>query len=111
MDDGGVARACGAASAAIADARAELLAAAAVEWSGSAAERFGTVVEDLLTDLVRASRRLEHARALAAGAARVAAVAMAGAAGGAAGGVAGGAAGGAAWGGPATRGGGSSWAV
>jgi len=69
VDDGGVARLCAAALAAIADARSELLAAAAAEWQGSAAERFGAVVEDLLGDLVRVSRRLEHARVLAATAA------------------------------------------
>lgn len=70
MDDGGVARLCAAALAGISDARSELLAAAGVEWQGSAAERYGDAVEDLLAALVRATRRLEHARALAAVAAR-----------------------------------------
>lgn len=81
MDDGGVARLCAAALVAIADARSELLAAAAVEWQGSAAERYGDVVEDLLAALVRVTRRLEHARGLAAVAAEAAMARPAGAAG------------------------------
>lgn len=64
MDDGEVARLCAGAAAAIADARHELLAAAAVEWHGTAAGQFGVAVSELLTDLVRVSRRLERARAL-----------------------------------------------
>lgn len=78
MDDGGVGRSCAAALAGIADARAELLAAAAVDWRGSAAERFGASVEDLLAELVRLTRRLEHARALAVAAAREVAAGPAG---------------------------------
>lgn len=81
MDDGGVARLCTAALVAIADARSELLAAAAVEWQGSAAERYGDVVEDLLAALVRVTRRLEHARRLASVAAEAALASPAGAAG------------------------------
>lgn len=64
MDDGEVGRLCAAAAGGIADARSELLAAAAVEWRGSAADRFGAAVEELLVELVRVSRRLERARAL-----------------------------------------------
>ncbi|GEN81589.1 hypothetical protein [Actinotalea fermentans] len=64
MDDGEVARLCAAAAERIADARAELLAAARVEWHGPAAQRFGEAVEELLDELVRASRRLERGRAL-----------------------------------------------
>ncbi len=64
MDDGEVGRLCAAAAGWLADARSELLAAAAVEWQGSAADRFGPAVEELLVELVRASRRLERARAL-----------------------------------------------
>ncbi len=86
MDDGGVARLCAAAEAEIAEARSQLLAAAAVEWQGSAAQRFGEVVESLLAELARASRRLEHARSLAAVASAAAAAAAAGAGGGAWGG-------------------------
>lgn len=64
MDDGDVDRLCSAAAAGIADARSELLAAAAVEWRGTAAELFAEAVEELLAELVRATRRLERARAL-----------------------------------------------
>lgn len=81
MDDGGVARLCAAALTAISDARSELLAAAGVEWQGSAAERYGDVVEDLLAALVRVTRRLEHARALAAVAAKAGVAGPAGAVG------------------------------
>lgn len=77
MDDDGVARLCAAAQAEIADARSQLLAAAAVEWQGSASQRFGQAVEDLTGELVRVARRLEHARALAGAAAAAAAVAAA----------------------------------
>lgn len=99
MDDGGVARLCAAALAAVSDARAELLAAADVEWQGSAAERYGDVVEDLLGALVRVTRRLEHARALAAVAAEASAAAAGagGAAAAGAGGAAAAGAGGTAW--------------
>lgn len=96
MDDGGVARLCAAALAAIADARSELLAAGGVEWQGSAAERYGDVVEDLLASLVRVTRRLERARALAAEAAKAGACGPAGALG-AAGPIGTVGAGGAAW--------------
>ena len=64
MDDSGVRRLCAVAAAEIADARSELLAAAGVEWSGPAADRFGAAVEELLSELVRVSRRLERAREL-----------------------------------------------
>lgn len=81
MDDGGVARLCAAALAALSDARSELVAGAGVEWQGSAAERYRDVVEDLLAALARVTRRLEHARGLAAEAARTAVAGPAGTAG------------------------------
>lgn len=69
MDDGEVNRLCAAAAAEIADARSALLAAAGVEWQGQAADRYRGLVEELLTDLTRASARLERARSVAAAAA------------------------------------------
>lgn len=65
MDERAVQRWCDTAEAAIADARAALLAATAVEWQSRAAERFGARVEELLAETTRLARRLEAARSLA----------------------------------------------
>jgi hypothetical protein len=74
MDDGAAAAAwwCRRAVEAVAGARTELLAAAAVEWAGPAARRFGDAASGLLDALARVAAEIERVhdaarRAAAAG--------------------------------------------
>lgn len=79
MDDDAAAAArwCRSAGEAVADARAELLAAARVEWAGPASGAFGEAVGGLLALLTHHAGELAHAHDAAAAAARAARAATA----------------------------------